>query len=201
MPSPPILPEPERPGGIRVPGSPEAVLLQRCGGGDRFAFAELYDLISPSVFGLVRRVVRNVSIAEEVTQEVLVEVWRHSARYDSTLGSAIGWVLAIAHRRAVDRVRSEEATGRRDTAYSTTGGPIEGDSTGEAAVADLDGERVRRALDALTATQRRSIELAYYGGYTHTEIATLLDIPVGTAKTRIRDGLIRRRDTMGGGPR
>lgn len=197
----PVPPEPERPGGTSTSGSPEAVLLRRCAGGDQTAYAELYDRIAPRVFGLVRRVVHNRELSEEVTQEVLIEVWRNSARFDTTRGSAMGWILAITHRRAVDRVRSEEAAGRRDTTYWQSSRGEAADPTGEAAEIDLDRERVRRALDSLTDTQRRSIELAYYGGYTHTEIAALLDIPVGTAKTRIRDGLIRLRDTMGGGAR
>lgn len=195
----PVPPEPEGSGGTSPSGSPEALLLRRCADGDKAAYAQLYERIAPRVFGLVRRVVHNRELSEEVTQEVLIDVWRHSARFDTTRGSAMGWILAIAHRRAVDRVRSEEAAGRRDTTYSLSSSGIAVDPTGEAAESDVDRDTVRRALDSLTDTQRRSIELAYYGGYTHTEIATLLDIPVGTAKTRIRDGLIRLRDTMGGG--
>lgn len=193
-----VSPEPEASGRAAVVASVEAELLHRCAGGDSAAFAELYELIAARVFGLVRRVVRNPALSEEVTQEVLVEVWRLSARYDRTRGSAMGWIMSIAHRRAVDRVRAEEAAVRRDTTFTSQGSVADHDQTVEAVEVDLDRERVRRALGSLTELQRRSIELAYYGGYTHEEVAALLDIPVGTAKTRIRDGLIRLRDSMGG---
>jgi RNA polymerase sigma-70 factor (ECF subfamily) len=193
-----VPPEPSGSGGSPPPASAEATLLRRCAGSDREAFSELYDLVSPRVHGLVRRVVRNPAMSDEVTQEVMVEVWRHSARFDPAKGSAIGWILAIAHRRAVDRVRAEEATGRRDDDWARQSQPVAHDQTTERAERSIDRQRVRRALEQLTDTQRRSIELAYYGGYTHTEVAALLDIPVGTAKTRIRDGLIRLRDTLGG---
>ena len=174
-------------------------MLGRCARGDQAAFAELYDRVAPRIYGLVRKVVRNPAISEEVTQEVFLEIWRLSARFDPDRGSAVGWMLAIAHRRAIDRVRSEEAAGRRDTTYATSAGAgTPHDQTSDRVEQSLDQHRVRTALASLTDTQRRSIELAYYGGYTHTEVAALLDIPLGTAKTRIRDGLIRLRDTLGG---
>ena len=108
-------------------------------------------------------------------------------------------MLTIVHRKAVDRVRSAEASSRRDTTYHQQNQPVEHDATAEAAQASLEARRVRGALAALTEVQREAVELAYFGGYTHTEVATMLDLPVGTAKTRIRDGLIRLRDTMGVG--
>ena len=192
-----VPPEPERSGGT-TPSDAEAALLGRCALGDQAAFAELYDRVSPRIHGLVRKVVRNPAISEEVTQEVMLEIWRLSARFDTGRGSALGWMLSIAHRRAVDRVRSEEASDRRDTTYSVGSAGVAHDQTADRVEDSLDRQRVRAALASLTDAQRRSIELAYYGGYTHTEVATLLDIPVGTAKTRIRDGLIRLRDTLGG---
>src|SRR5205823_3751773 len=118
---------------------------------------------------------------------------------DPDRGSALGWMLTIVHRKAVDRVRSAEASTRRDTHYHQHNQPVEHDTTAEAAHASLEARRVRNALGSLTPIQREALELAYFGGYTHTEVATLLDLPVGTAKTRIRDGLIRLRDTMGVG--
>ena len=192
-----VPPEPERSGGTS-PSDVEAVLLGRCAVGDQAAFAELHDRVAPRIWGLVRKVVRNPSISEEVTQEVMLEIWRLSARFDGERGSALGWMLAIAHRRAVDRVRSEEASDRRNTTYAVGNPDVAHDQTADRVEDSLDRQRVRAALASLTDAQRRSIELAYYGGYTHTEVATLLDIPVGTAKTRIRDGLIRLRDTLGG---
>ncbi len=174
-----------------------ATLLRACGRGDEDAFAEVYDAVAHRVHGLTLRVVRDPAQAEEVTQEAMVEVWRQSARFRPELGSPMGWILTIAHRRAVDRVRSAEASSRRETVYHEQSVDIPHDSTAEAAHASLEARRVRTALAALTDTQRGAVELAYFGGYTHTEVATLLDVPLGTAKTRIRDGLIRLRDALG----
>lgn len=180
-----------------APSSPDfAALLGRSARGDETAFAELYDALSPRLFGLVVRIVRDRAQAEEVTQEVFVEIWRHSARFDPNVGSPLSWMMTIAHRRAVDRVRSAEASTGRENTYGATR-DREYDSTSEQAETRLESGRVRRALEALTDTQRGAIELAYFGGYTHTEVAQLLEIPLGTAKTRIRDGLIRLRDTLG----
>ena len=172
-------------------------LLRRSATGDEKAFAQLYDAVSPRLFGLVRRVVRDPAQSEEVTQEVFLEIWRHSARFDPNKGAALSWMLTIAHRKAVDRVRSAEAARNRDEGYGASTHEVTHDSTAEAVVERLDAERVHRALETLTEAQREALQLAYLGGYTHTEVATMLDLPLGTAKTRIRDGLIRLRDTLG----
>ena len=174
-----------------------AHLLRRSARGDEEAFAEIYDATSRRVFGLVLRIVRDHAMSEEVTQEVYLDVWRQSARFDPARGSALSWLMTIAHRTAVDRVRASEASRRRDDAHATTHQDVDYDATAEAAQASLEAQRVRRALTTLTDTQRSAVELAYLGGYTHTEVARLLDLPLGTAKTRIRDGLIRLRDTLG----
>ena len=176
-----------------------ADLLKACGRGDQSAFARLYDATSSRVVGLAVRVVRDPAQAEEVAQEAFLEIWKTSGRFDPAKGSPLGWLLTIVHRKAVDRVRSAEASTRRDTTYHQRNQPVEHDSTAEAAAASLEARRVRQALASLTAVQREALELAYFGGYTHTEVATMLELPVGTAKTRIRDGLIRLRDTMGVG--
>ena len=174
-----------------------ADLLQRAGRGDQEAFATLYDAVVSRLHGLVLRVVRDPAQAEEVTQEAMVEIWRQSARFDPALGSPLSWLMTIAHRRAVDRVRSAEAPSRRDTSYHQQNQVTEHDSTAEEATRNLEARRVRQALGSLTDTQRGALELAYFGGYTHNEVSTMLGIPLGTAKTRIRDGLIRLRDTLG----
>ena len=192
------------------PGQPSAVpgeaaataadladLLRRSARGDEPAFAALYDATSRRVFGLVLRVVRDHAMSEEVTQEVYLDVWRTSARFDPAKGSALSWLMTIAHRAAVDRVRSSEASRRRDDAHAAATQVVDFDQTAEAAQTSIEGQRVRRALATLTEAQRSAVELAYFGGYTHTEVARLLDLPLGTAKTRIRDGLIRLRDTLG----
>jgi len=194
-----------RPAGVPQEGAPAgagpelAVLLQRSARGDRAAFAALYDATAARVHGLALRVVRNPAQAEEVTQEAFLEIWRTASRYDPERGSALSWLMTITHRKAVDRVRSAEATSRRDLTYHHRNQSIDHDTTAESAHASLEARRIRSALTQLTEVQREAIELAYFGGYTHTEVATLLDLPVGTAKTRIRDGLIRLRDTIGVG--
>jgi len=181
--------------------SPEglAELLRRSARGDEQAFAALYDATSARAHGLVLRVIRDPAQAEEVTQEVFLQVWRTASRYDESKGSALSWLMTLAHRRAVDRVRAAEAVSRQDTSYHQNTHTVAHDATAEAAEASMEARRVRSALSELTVVQREAIELAYFGGYTHTEVATMLDLPVGTAKTRIRDGLIRLRDAMGVG--
>lgn len=180
-----------------TPARALATLLRRSATGDETAFAQLYDATSPRLYGLVRRVVRDPAQSEEVAQEVFLEIWRHCARFDAAKGSALAWMLTIAHRRAVDRVRSSEAARGRDESYEAATREVEHDSTAEAVGQRLDAERVRRALDTLTPAQRDALTLSYLSGYTHTEVASMLDLPLGTAKTRIRDGLIRLRDTLG----
>ena len=189
-------------GGRSAPRGDQAVLadlLRRSARGDEAAFAQLYDATSARVYGLAVRVVRDPAQAQEVTQEGYLEVWRTAARFDSEKGSAISWLMTIVHRKAVDRVRSAEAASRRDSAYHDANQTVEHDSTAAAVEASLEARRVRTALSGLTQVQREAITLAYYGGYTHTQVATMLDLPVGTAKTRIRDGLIRLRDALGVG--
>ena len=183
--------------GALATGAELADLLRRSALGDETAFAALYDATSRRLFGLVLRVVRDHAMSEEVTQEAYLDVWRHCTRFDPERGSAISWLMTIAHRTAVDRVRASEASRRRDDVHAATHQDVEFDTTAESGQASLEAQRVRRALTTLTDAQRSAVELAYLGGYTHTEVARLLDLPLGTAKTRIRDGLIRLRDTLG----
>jgi RNA polymerase sigma-70 factor, ECF subfamily len=172
-------------------------LLKLSARGDEAAFAQLYDATSARAYGMAVRVVRDPSQAEEVAQEAFLEIWKTASRFDAGKGSAVSWVLTIVHRKAVDRVRSAQASTKRDTSYHQGNQGVDHDSTAEAAHASMEARRVRQAMDSLTEVQREALELAYFKGYTHTEVATMLDLPVGTAKTRIRDGLIRLRDTMG----
>jgi len=171
------------------------VLIARVTRGDQDAFEAVYDRLAGPAYGLIRKVVRDQAQSEEVTQEALLEVWRTASRFDPARGSAATWVMTIAHRRAVDRVRSAAAMAERE--HRTAQSLMADDQVAETAVANLDAERVRRCLDGLTELQRESITLAYYGGYTYPEVAGLLDTALGTVKTRIRDGLIRLRDCMG----
>ena len=173
-------------------------LLSSVAKGDQSAFGAVYDRVGAQVYGLVRRVLRDPSQSEEVTQEVLLEVWRAASRFDRSRGSASGWIMTMAHRRAVDRVRSEQASRNRDEriAIRDAGGDAF-DVVVEDVEARLEQQQVRQALSQLTDLQREAIELAYYGGYTYREVAELLGTPLGTVKTRLRDGLIRLRDTIG----
>ena len=191
----PVPSDPSSEGGGSV-AAHLAELLRRASRGDEGAFAEWYDATSARAFGLAVRVLRDPAQAEEVTQESYLECWRHAARFDSAKGSAISWLLTIVHRKAVDRVRSAESAGRRDVAYGQRERSVPHDETAEAAAASIEATRVRAALADLTAKQREAVELAFLGGYTHTEVASMLDLPIGTAKTRIRDGLIRLRDAL-----
>ncbi|MEU3999370.1 sigma-70 family RNA polymerase sigma factor [Streptomyces sp. PDY-4] len=173
-------------------------LLVRVAGGDQKAFEELYGLVSGPVYGLVRRVVRDPAQSEEVAQEALLELWRSAARFDPGRGTALSWVLTLAHRRAVDRVRSARAAGEREQREARRGPGPAFDQVAEEVEAGLEREWVRRCLDRLTALQRQSVTLAYYDGYTYREVAERLSLPLGTVKTRMRDGLTRLRDCLGG---
>lgn len=172
-------------------------LLERVGRGDSPAFEQLYDAVANSVFGIVRRVLRDPAQSEEVTQEVLIEVWRTSTRFDSARGSASSWILTMAHRRAIDRVRSSQAAQDRDQLSAQREQARDYDDVAEQVENRLEQQQVRRCLSALTELQRESVRLAYYGGYTYREVSELLDVPLGTVKTRLRDGLIRLRDCLG----
>ncbi|QXJ26828.1 sigma-70 family RNA polymerase sigma factor [Actinomadura graeca] len=177
------------------PDEPGA-LLDQVARGDEAAFARIYDLVSAPVYGLVLRVLRDPAQSEEVAQEVLVELWRTASRFDPERGSAMSWVLTLAHRRAVDRVRSAQAAADREERAHRASVPAF-DEVAEEVETRMERERVRRCLGGLTELQRESVTLAYYGGYTYREVSELLKVSLGTVKTRMRDGLIRMRDCLG----
>ncbi|MBP2356029.1 RNA polymerase sigma-70 factor (ECF subfamily) [Kribbella aluminosa] len=151
----------------------------------------------PRVFGLVRRVVRNPAQSEEVAQEVMIDLWRTANRYDPARGSVHSWILTIAHRRAVDRVRSEQAAVERETAVAARSVDPAFDQVSDTVTNRLEVEQVRRCMDTLTDLQRESVTLAYYNGYTYPEVAEQLGAKLPTIKARMRDGLIRLRDCLG----
>ena len=191
------MPAPESVPGPGGPGADVDTLLTRVARGDQLAFEAVYDRLAGPVYGLICKVLRDPAQSEEVAQEVLLEVWRRASRYDADKGSAQTWVMTIAHRRAVDRVRSATAEAQRDQRSAAASAEVPIDEVAEAVEANLDRERVRHCLGTLTGIQRESLTLAYYGGYTYGEVAGLLGVALGTIKTRIRDGLIRMRDCMG----
>ena len=172
-----------------------AACLRLVARGDADAFDTVYDQVAATVFGIVRRVVRDQAQSEEVTQDVLLEVWRNAAKFDPGRGSATAWVMTLAHRRAVDRVRSVQKESERERRTAVADVPF--DEVAEAVELSLERERVRRCLGSLTELQRESVTLAYYGGYTYSQVASLLGVPDGTIKTRMRDALIRLRDCLG----
>ncbi len=174
----------------------DADLLVAAGQGDEVAFSELYDRVAPQVVGIARRVLRDRALAEEAAQEVLVEVWRKAARFDPERGSASGWIATLAHRRAVDRVRSEQAARDRDDRASRRDHQPSHDVVADEVTTRLEHWQVRQALVQLTDRQREAIELAYYAGHTYRDVASVLGIPEGTAKSRLRDGLMRLRELL-----
>ncbi len=171
-------------------------LLVAVAEGDQPAFAVLYDRVVPQGLGVALRVLRDRALAEEVSQEVMVEVWRKADRFDPERGTASGWITTLAHRRAVDRVRSEQASRDRDDRVSRRDEPRAFDAVADEVQVNLDHWQVRRALSTLTERQREAIELAYFGGHTYRDVARVLDIPEGTAKSRLRDGLLRLREAL-----
>jgi RNA polymerase sigma-70 factor (ECF subfamily) len=185
-----------QPGPARsAPADELGVLLTLVARGDLAAYEAVYDRTAGQILGIVLAVVRDPAQSEEVVQEVLLDLWRSASRFDADLGSATAWVATLAHRRAVDRVRSEQKAAERELRVASSTVPY--DEVTEAVEARLERERVRRCLASLTELQRESVTLAYYGGYTYREVARLLGVAVGTVKTRMRDGLIRLRDCLG----
>ena len=172
------------------PGSlPLEALLERAGTGDRRAFAEVYDATASHAYGIALSVTCDRSQAADVVQEAYLDVWRTSARFDPRRGSGAGWVLTIVHGRAVDRVRSTKS--RSDGAASASDAQVAGPVR-----PTPEGRRVQLALSQVPSPDRRAVELAYFGGYTHAEIAHMTGMPTDAAKSRIREGLMTLRDAM-----
>lgn len=188
-----------KPGVGRAPPSVQAadtigVQLTQSARGDMDAFERVYDAVAPSVLGLATGILQNRAVAEEVTHDVLIEIWRTAARYDPQRGTAMTWIMTLTHHRAVDRVRYERAAVARGGTYANRQRPDRGDAIGETVESRLNTLQLRRSLRTLPERQRQAIGLAYFGGYTCREVAQILEVPLGTAKSRIHDGLLQLRD-------
>ncbi|HNP16719.1 MAG TPA: ECF RNA polymerase sigma factor SigK [Terrimesophilobacter sp.] len=172
-------------------------LLSRVATGDQAAFSDLYDETAPRLLGLITRVLIDRAQSEEVAQDVFLEIWQTATRFDRARGSALSWMLTMAHRRAIDRVRSAQAGRDRDVRIGIRDLEPEFDETSELVETRMESERVKVAMASLSELQRQALNLTYFGGYTQTEVAELLSVPLGTVKTRLRDGMIRLRDELG----
>ncbi|MCC9068295.1 ECF RNA polymerase sigma factor SigK [Arthrobacter cryoconiti] len=172
-------------------------LIRLVAQGDEAAFEQLYDSVAARVYGLVLKVLRDPSQSQEVTQEIFVDIWTQAARFDADRGKAMSWILMMAHRRAVDRVRASQASTDRDLREGIKEYKESYDDVAQSVETAMEAQRVNEALITLSSNQQEAIRLAYYGGYTHQEVAEILKIPVGTVKTRIRDGMIKLRDRLG----
>ncbi|WP_338892608.1 sigma-70 family RNA polymerase sigma factor [Rhodococcus sovatensis] len=172
-------------------------LMAAVASGDQRAFGELYDATSARVYGMVLRVLRDPGYSEETTQEVFLQIWRSAPNYDPNQGSPLAWIMTLAHRRAVDRVRSEQSGTDREAAYGAISHSPEHDEVLEAVTQRLESDAVIACLDTLTDTQRESVRMAYYSGWTYREVAERLGVAVPTIKSRIRDGLIKLKTCLG----
>lgn len=173
-------------------------LIRRIATGDQGALAELYDSTSRQVYGLVLRILSDTGAAEEVTLEVFTQVWKRADSYDLSRGTPTAWLCTMARSRAIDRLRSGAQERRRAEPLESVSATAASDSVDpETSAADAERRiRVRAALDSLPVEQREAIELAYFGGYSHSEIAEQLGHPLGTVKTRIRLAMVRLRETL-----
>ena len=166
--------------------------------GDDDALGELYDRFGRQAYGLAIRVLRDESLAEDAVQEAFLSVWRTAARFVPERARAGTWILTLVHRRAVDLVRREEHR-RTEPLEPAAAAAVGGASTEESAWSQLEGERVRAALRKLPDPQRETIELAYFGGFTQSELADRLGQPIGTIKSRMFAGLNRLRELLSEG--
>jgi RNA polymerase sigma-70 factor, ECF subfamily len=174
-------------------------LVERISDGDRAAFSELYRRYASSAFGLASRILGEQSLAEEVLQEVFLSVWRRAGAYDPARGSVRSWVFAQIHHRSVDVVRREEAERRRSgTAVQREAVEDDLDEVIEEGWLRSRRDQVRRALGALPPEQRQMIELAYFKGFTQSQVASETGVPLGTVKSRTLTAMRRMRDALGG---
>jgi RNA polymerase sigma factor (sigma-70 family) len=187
------------PAGRRGSDPADEQIIQRVVAGDQLALGELYDRWSKQAFSLARRVCADEGLAEDVVQEVFIAFWREPGRFDPSRGAFGSWLLTLVHHKAVDAVRRESAIRRRtvpaaeDEDWTATPGP----GADQAALGAVVAGQVRDALGRLPDEQREALALAYYGGYTQREVATLTGVPLGTVKSRMFTGVQRLRSALG----
>lgn len=188
---------PSSDGSSEPAGLTPEILLQRVATGDHAAFSALYERFSARVFGLTNRILRDPSQAEEVAQEIFLEIWQRATRFDRARGTATSWIMTLTHGRSVDRVRHSQASRTRDRKTTIENFDRDVDSVADSVIGQAEAGEVRECLKTLTDLQRESITLAYFGGHTQREVGEMLGAALPTVKTRMRDGLIRLRDCMG----
>lgn len=173
--------------------------FERMARGDQDALAEIYDRHGRLVYSLAFRILRDQSDAEDVVQDVFSQAWRQAARYDASRGSVLGWLLTLTRSRAIDRLRGRRSRPEPSSDEGALNGiPDPAVPADVQAASASQATQIRAALDGLTVLQRVAIELAFYEGLTHAEIAERLELPLGTVKTRIRQGLLKLRDRLAG---
>jgi RNA polymerase sigma-70 factor (ECF subfamily) len=172
-------------------------LLRQVAQRDVDAFAAFYDLTRARVFGLVTRVLRDPGYSEETTQDVYLQVWRNAANYDPAAGSPLAWLMTVAHRRAVDRVRAEQAATQRDSRYGAANVDPPSDHVADSVILLDERRQVTDCLGSLTDVQREAIQLAYYDGLTYAQVSERLSANLATIKSRMRDAIRGLRRCLG----
>jgi RNA polymerase sigma-70 factor (ECF subfamily) len=172
-------------------------LLRQVAQGDVDAFATFYDLTRARVFGLVTRVLRDAGYSEETTQDVYLQVWRAAANYDPAAGTPLAWLLTLAHRRAVDRVRSEQSASQRESRYGAANVDPPADHVADSVILRDERQQVTECLGSLTDMQLECIQLAYYDGLTYTQVSERLSANLATIKSRMRDAIRGLRRCLG----
>jgi len=184
----------------RLAASSDEDLLERVASGDEHALAATYDRHAGPVYSLAMRILGDAGVAEDLVQELFLHVWRRPSEYVASRGSVRTWLLTIARNRAIDQIRSRAAGARRQQALEELEARRAAPSAGDAAEEGVLAGQARGHLAELPAGQGHVLELAYFGGFTQREIADMLELPIGTVKSRMRLGMDALRSRMGAAP-